>query len=117
MTSGFSWKTVELCQQIVNSDGKCLTWRIPNDCIVYNDAEDTAVLCTFSPLVTRRMAKLCSKTSSIIVRKQTDDYAEYVFPKKMVKIVIPRQYSEEKRKIMSDRAKQLFGRDNDDSVR
>lgn len=85
--------------------------------IVYSDAEDTAVLCTFSPLVMRRMAKLCSKTSSIVVRKQTDDYAEYVFPKKMVKVVIPRQYSEEKRKLMSERAKQLFGRTNDDSVR
>lgn len=44
--------------------------------IVYNDAEDIAILCTFSPLVMRRMAKLCSKTSSIVVRKQTDDYAE-----------------------------------------
>lgn len=85
--------------------------------IVYNDAEDTAILCTFSPLVMRRMAKLCSKASSIVMRKQTDDYAEYVFPKKMVKVVIPRQYSEEKRKLMSERAKQLFGRANDENRR
>ena len=77
--------------------------------IVYNDAEDTAVLCTFSPVVIRRMDKLVSKTTDIVVRKRTDNYAEYVFPKKMVKVSIPRSYSEEQRKMMQERARERFG--------
>lgn len=56
------------------------------------------------------MYTLCSKTTTIIVKKQGEYSKTYIIPKSWIKVRIPRQLSEEKRKEMAERARVNLGR-------
>lgn len=56
-----------------------------------NDAEKEARLCTFNSTWMRKMDKLALQNPLIHVVRHTDEYAEYTFPKKMVKVYNPRK--------------------------
>jgi hypothetical protein len=72
--------------------------------IVFNDEEGTAILDTASPVMQRRMDKLCSKSNDINCTSRGERYARYVFPKKCVSIRIPRQLTESQRAELASRA-------------
>lgn len=72
-----------------------------------NDAEDEAVLCTYNTTWLNRMDKVCQNRQEFICRKRVDGYGEYLFPKKLVSIKIPKELSEEKRQLMREKGKRL----------
>lgn len=72
-----------------------------------NDAEDKAVLCTYNKTWLNRMDKVCQIRQEFICRKRIDGYGEYLFPKKLVSIKIPKEFSAEKRQLMREKGKRL----------
>lgn len=66
--------------------------------INFNDAEDTAVLCTFNRAWLSKMDKLAAKSMEFTVRVRKDGYGEYLFPKKLVTVRMPRIMGEKQRK-------------------
>lgn len=72
--------------------------------INFNDAEDTAVLCTFNRAWLSKMDKLAAKSREFTVRVRKDGYGEYLFPKKLVTVRMPRIMGEKQRKQAQQRA-------------
>lgn len=77
--------------------------------INYNQEEKVAYCFTYDKVLIRRLDKLCEISSEIIVKKTGDGCKEYTFPRKWIKVKIPRQLSSEKRKELQDRARANFG--------
>lgn len=77
--------------------------------INFNDAEDTAVLCTFNRAWLSKMDKLAAKSREFTVRVRKDGYGEYLFPKKLVTVRMPRIMGEKQRKQAQQRAITNFG--------
>ena len=73
----------------------------------YNQEEDTASCYTANPALMRRLDKLAEQDANISILKEGDDWKEYLFPKKWVKIRPPRSMSEEQRLAAADRMKQM----------
>jgi hypothetical protein len=80
--------------------------------INYNERDSMAQIYTCSKRWMNKLDKLCSKSTSIVVENQDEYSKTYLVPKKYIKIQIPRQYSEEQRQKMSDRARNIFARKN-----
>ena len=79
--------------------------------INFNNDEPTATFYTCNKAWIRKMDALCSKTTEIIVKKQDEFSKTYIIPKTWIKVRIPRQLSEEKRKELAERARANLGRD------
>lgn len=78
--------------------------------IVNYNQEDKAASCfTYDQSLIRRLDILCEKSSDIIVTKTGDGCKEYSFPKRWVKIKMPRQLSDEQRQKAAERAARNFG--------
>ena len=76
--------------------------------IIFNEQEDTATIDTCNRAVIRQLDDLRQKSSSVVCVSE-DEYGKgYTFPKKWVKVRTPRQYSEEQRLKMAERAKRNF---------
>lgn len=75
--------------------------------IIFSDADDTAILDTASPVMMRRMDKLCSRSDDINRVSGGELWARYVFPKKLISVRIPRQLSESQRSELASRASEL----------
>lgn len=73
--------------------------------IVYNQAEDEAVMTTADLVMIRQMDKKTEQDSNIVRKQISSEVWEYRFPKKYVKVKLPRQMTEEQRKEYSERAK------------
>ena len=78
--------------------------------INYNQEEGTAHCFTRDKALIHKLDDLCLKSTSIIVVREGDGYKEYTFPKKWVKVKMPRQLSDENRQKAAERARRNFGR-------
>lgn len=76
--------------------------------INYNMEEKTAICSTFDRFLIAKLDELVAKSSEIQCTKRRDGYAEYTFPKRWVKIRMPRQMTEEERQIMAERGRALY---------
>lgn len=66
--------------------------------ILFNEAEDTAIVNTANSALTRRLAALAeSRPGEVVHKKSNPPFVEYVVPKKWIKIVPPRVLSEKQR--------------------
>lgn len=84
--------------------------RAEQETIIRYDQEESTVVCfTSDPVLIRKLDKLYLESSEIQRTKQGDYFGEYVFPKKWLKVRMPRQLSDEKRSELSLRAKENFG--------
>lgn len=83
--------------------------RIERETVInYNQAEDMAVMTTADTVVIRRMKKLAEKNDKITERKLSSEFVEFTFPKKWVKVRLPREMTDEQRQAASERAKGCF---------
>ena len=73
--------------------------------ILYNEEQSTASVCTYNDKLKNKLADYASKSSECCLRKQSNGYLEYTIPKSWIKIYLPRQYSEEQRQKMAERAR------------
>ena len=77
--------------------------------INYNQEEKTASCYTHDQALIRKLDALREKSTEIIVTKSADGCKEYSFPKKWIKLRIPRQLSDEQRAKAAERAVRNFG--------
>lgn len=73
--------------------------------IIYNQAEANATMTTADTVVIRNMRNLVEKDSRIISKQISSEVWEFIIPKKLVKVKLPRQMTEEQRQAASERAK------------
>lgn len=78
--------------------------------ILYNEEESTASVCTYNERLRNKLADFASKSDECCLVKEGDGYAEYTIPKSWVKINMPRQYSDEQRQKMAERARNNLSR-------
>ena len=72
--------------------------------IYYNQAVDQASVYTFDQALIRRMEKLLDSTPVVSVLRKGEGWAEYLVPKKWIKVQPPRSYAPEKREELRKRA-------------
>jgi hypothetical protein len=78
--------------------------------ILWNQAEKTATISTMDPALIRKMTILSQNDTAITVREERPGYAEYICPKKYIKVRGTRQLSSEKKQLLSERAKAMAER-------
>lgn len=76
--------------------------------INFSDAEDTATLCTFNRAWLTQMDELAAKSNSVQIKTRREGYGEYLFPKKFVKVKIPRTVDEKERERLAKIARERF---------
>lgn len=76
--------------------------------INFSDAEDTATLCTFNRAWLTRMDELAAKTNSVQIKTRRDNYGEYLFPKKFVKVKISHPVDEKERERLTKISRERF---------
>lgn len=77
--------------------------------INYNQEEKLASCYTMDPSLIRKLDKMCEMSSEITEVKSADGSKTYTFPKKWLRVKMPRQLSEETREKLAKRAKANFG--------
>ena len=70
--------------------------------------EKNATLYTNDPVWMRKIDKLCLSRSEVIETKRDEISKTYKFPRSWVKVIPPRQLSDEKRKELAERARRNF---------
>ena len=75
--------------------------------INYNNEEKTASIFTYDKSLIRKIDKRLAEYTEIEVVRRGDDFAEYRLPKKWIKVGFPRQLSEEQRKEMANRMREM----------
>lgn len=80
--------------------------------ILFNEEESTAIVSTYNERLRNRLADFALKSDECCLRKQIDGYSEYTIPKSWVKVNLPRQYSDEQREKMAERAKVNLAKKN-----
>lgn len=73
--------------------------------INYNNEEKTASIFTYDKSLIRKLDKRLTEMSDMKLIRRGEDFAEYSLPKKWIKVVFPRQYSDEQRAEMAERMK------------
>lgn len=79
--------------------------------ILFNEEEKTASVETHNRAMMNALEQMCAKSSDIYRVSAGDGWAKYVCPKSWVKVRMPRQYSEEQRQIMAERARANFAKE------
>ena len=74
--------------------------------IRFDDSSDTATLYTCNRSWMTKMDKLASKSTIVVIEKEDKYSKQYTFPKKMVKVNLPKEISVEEREKMALRAKE-----------
>lgn len=83
--------------------------------INFNEEEKTASVFTHNLSLIRRLAEFAEKSSDCCLLRSGEGWAEYQIPKRWVRVNMPRQYSEEQKQQMAERARQnLLRGDNDE---
>lgn len=72
--------------------------------ILFNDSETTAIVETCSTAWKRKMRALCSRNADCCLVFEDQHCQRYRIPKSWVKVHSPRQYTEEQRRKMKERA-------------
>ena len=75
--------------------------------ILWNRAEDTATVNTYEPSLIRKLDAMCRIDQCVQQTQSGKDWAVYKIPKKYVKVLRPRQYTDEKRAELIARGKAL----------
>lgn len=75
--------------------------------ITYNRAEDTAQIYTADPTVMTKLSKLCKTNDAFQLVKKDKDGKTYTCPKTWIKIVKPREISEEQREALAERMRKM----------
>ena len=76
--------------------------------ITFNEAENIANIYTHNQRMIRTMDELMSKSSTVVQVRNGNGWGEYNFPKKWVKVKMPRQLSEQQRSDLAKRARENF---------
>ena len=85
--------------------------------INYNEAEKTANVYTHNSSLRRRLDQLLkTRSDEITVVRTGDDYAEYIVPKKWIKVSPPRQTSEEAKERARKRMNEYWQSAKDTSI-
>lgn len=74
--------------------------------INYNQAERTASVYTHDPVLIRKLDLILAKSQEITCEKRGQVWAEYIIPKRWIKVRSPRNISEEKREELSKALKE-----------
>lgn len=75
--------------------------------IVWNRDEPTATVNTYEPALIRKLDAMHRIDQSVQVLRRGQGWSEYKIPKKWVKVLKPRQLTDEQREILRDRGKAL----------
>lgn len=75
--------------------------------IVYNRAEAEATVNTYDPALIRKLDAMRRIDTAVQVLQRGKDWSVYKLPKKWVKVLRPRQYTDEQRANLSARAKAM----------
>lgn len=78
----------------------------------YNQEEQTATCFTYDKSLIRKMDKLIENGEDITVVREGEDWREYKFPKKCIKVRFPRKLSEEQRQSMAERMRAQVRKEN-----
>ena len=78
--------------------------------IVWNRAEATANVNTYEPALIRKLDALRKIDQSVQVIRRGEGWAEYKIPKRWVKVLKPRELTDEQREKLRDRGKALATR-------
>lgn len=65
--------------------------------ILFNDAEQTATICTANKSLQNRLDRFCSENQTIYVVSEDEPFKKYNLPKKWIKVNMPHKISEERR--------------------
>ena len=78
--------------------------------INFNEDEPNATCYTYNKALQRKLDGLCLKSKGIALVREGEGWKEYSFPKKWVKVNQQKQYSDEQRQVMAERARERFGK-------
>lgn len=87
-----------------------LTKQEQETIILYNEAESEATCYTHNKSLMRKLDEIRSKSSSLQLISEDEHSRTYTFPKRWVKVQMPRVLTEEQRQKLSDRAKRNLGK-------
>lgn len=76
--------------------------------IIYNEDEKTAIVETSRKSLITRLDRYCSESEEIKLINENGIFKKYQFPKKWIKIVMPRQYSDEEREKMKQHGREMY---------
>jgi len=76
--------------------------------ILFNEAEPTASVDTCNSTLIRQMDSYCAKSPCAVEVLATEHGKRYLVPKKWIKVLMPRVYTDEQRQKMSERARRQF---------
>ena len=73
--------------------------------ILYNNEEDMASVYTYHRALQNKLNKLVGVNPDISIKRQDEEYTEYILPKKWIKVSPPRQvnYTDEQKAAMAER--------------
>lgn len=71
--------------------------------INYNNGERVATIFTYDKALIRKLDKRLPEMSDMSLVRRGDDFAEYTLPKKWIRVLFPRQYSDEQRAEIASR--------------
>lgn len=74
--------------------------------IIFNEEESTANVCVCNSTMRRRLAEYSSENTDCCLVNSHEEFDEYIIPKSWIKIHPPRQYSEEQRQKLAERARE-----------
>lgn len=75
--------------------------------INFNEEEPTANVYTFNRRLRNKLSKIAKENPDCQIVKETEDYTEFIVPKKWTKVSPPRKMSEENKMKASERAKKM----------
>lgn len=75
--------------------------------ILYNNEEKTATISTCDRSLIRKLDRRLVDYPEIQRTKSGEDFAEYILPKKWIKVSFPRQLTDEQRAEMSNRMRAI----------
>lgn len=75
--------------------------------INYNNEEKTASIYTFDKVLMKKIDARAAESDDVKVVRRGEDWAEYVVPKKSVKLNWPKKYTDEQREAMANRMKKV----------
>ena len=88
--------------------------------INYNEKEPTASVYTHSRKLRSKLSKIAKDNPDCKIYKETEDYCEFIVPKKWVKVSPTKKMSEENKRKMGERARKMAAerrdhKDNDET--
>lgn len=77
--------------------------------ITFNEAEGDCTIFTYNKPLLNRLSQLSQKHKGLALVREGLGWGEYNCPKKWIKVIAPKDYSDEQREKMRERARERFG--------